>query len=108
MSLGAVREPGIVFGDGKRNSRRRASRRAAIAQWAMAQQDVGEVEVDASSLTSTKVRGLRRLVADDSSLAAHCDVLLCRLRRSDAEIALSMSVVVDAINARVRSRSKET
>lgn len=107
MSLGAVPEPGIMFGDGKRNTRHRASRRAAIARWAMARRDLGDDEIEPRELTTAKVRALRTLVADASDLAEHCDVLLCRLKRSDAEVALAVSVVVDAINTRVGPRSKE-
>lgn len=107
MSLGTVREPGIVFGDGKRNTRHKASRRAAIARWAMARRDLGNDEIELHELTTAKVQALRLLVADESDLAMHCDVLLCRLKRTDAEVALSTSVIVDAINARVGSRGKE-
>ncbi len=108
MSFGMVREPGIMFGNGKRNKHRKASRRVAIFRWAMAQRDLGVDEVDASTLTSTKIRALRQLVSDTSDLAGHCDVLLRRLPRSDAEIALAMSVIVNAINARIRPHNKET
>jgi hypothetical protein len=108
MSLGAIREPGIVFGDGKKRTRHKASRRAAIARWAMANRDLGDDEIAPRELTSAKVRALRTLVADSSDLALHCDVLLCRLKRSDGEIALAISVIVDAINARVRPRGKES
>lgn len=108
MSLGAIREPGIVFGEGKKNSRRRSSRRAAIARWALANRDLGDDEIEPQGLTASKVRALRMLVTDSSDLALHCDVLLRRLKRSDGEIALAISVIVDAINARIRSRNKES
>lgn len=108
MSLGVTREPGIVFGDGKKNTRHRASRRTAIARWAMARRDLGDDEIEPHELTTAKVLALRTLVADESDLAEHCYVLLCRLKRSDAEVALAISVIVDAINARVASRGKES
>lgn len=107
MSLGEVCEPGIAFGGSKRNTRRKASRRAAIARWAIANRDLGDDEISPSELTSGKVRAFRLLVADASDLALHCDVLLRRLKRSDAEIALAISVIVDAINDRVRPRNKD-
>lgn len=108
MSLGVIREPSVVFGDGKKNARRKARRLATIARWAMARRDLGDDEVKPGGLTMAKVRALRALVADASNLAEHCDVLLCRLKHTDAEVALAVSVVVDAINARVGSRDKET
>lgn len=108
MSLGEIREPSMVFGDGKKRTHRKASWRAAIVRWAMARQDLGDNEIESRELTTAKVQALRLLVADGSALAVHCDVLLCRLSRSDAEVANGILAVVDAINTRVGSRSKES
>lgn len=101
MSLGTIRKPGFVFN----------SRRAAIARWAMANHAIGDVEVDAGTLTPAKIRALREVCANGSPLAEDCDVAVGDLVLDDGNpddnIAMATDRIVDAINARVRSRNKE-
>jgi len=111
MSLGEVREPCIVFGEGKKNSRQRSCRRAAIARWAIANQLVGDAEVDVGSLTPVKIRAFREMCMSGSPLAEDCDVAVGDLVLDDGGpddgVAMAIDRIVDAINMRVRSRHKE-
>lgn len=111
MSLGEVREPSFVFGEGKKNSRQRSRRRAAIARWAMANQLIGDVKVDAGSLTPVKIRAFREMCMSGSPLAEDCDVAVGDLVLDDGgsgdSVAMAVDRIVDAINTRVRSRNKE-
>lgn len=112
MSLGDVREPCIVFGAGKKNRRHKASRRAAIARWAIANQEIGDVEVDANALTPAKIRAFREVCMNGSPLAEDCAVAVGDLVLDDGDpddnAAMAIDRIVDAINTRVRSRGKET
>lgn len=112
MSLGAVTPPGIGFGAGWKNSRAKASRRAAIARWAMAQRVLGDVEVTAQTVTPYQIRALRSFCMNGSPLAEDCMVALGELVLDDGDPednkAMAIDRIVDTINARVQSRTKET
>jgi len=112
MSLGAITPPGIGFGAGWKNSRAKARRRAAIARWAMAQHAIGDAEVTAQTVTPYQIRALWHLCMDGSPLAEDCAVALGELALDDGDPddnkAMAIDRIVDVINTRVQSRTKET
>ncbi len=112
MSLGAVTPPGIGFGAGWKNSRAKAIRRVAIVRCAMAHRAIGDVEVSAQTVTPGQVRALSQVCMNGSPLAEDCMVALGELVLDDGDPednkAMSIDRIVDAINARIQSRNKET
>lgn len=86
--------------------RAKAARRAAIARCAMAQQDLGDVEVTVRTLTSGKIRALRSLCMNGSPLAEDCMVALGEFVLDDGDPednkAMAVDRIVDAINARIQ------
>lgn len=66
--------------------------------------------IDAGTLTPTKIRAFREVCMSGSPLAEDCDVAVGVLVLDDGDpddnIAMATDRIVDAINARVRSRSK--
>lgn len=112
VSLGETRPPGIGFGKGRRGSRAKSDRRAAIARWAIAHRTIGDVEVTAQTVVPSQVRALWYVCMDGSPLAEDCAVALGQLVLDDGDpddnVAMATDRIVDAINARVAARNKET
>lgn len=104
--------PGIGFGRGWKGSRAKADRRAAIARCVIAHRTIGDVEVSARTVTSSQVRALWHVCMDGSPLAEDCAVALGQLVLDEGDpddnVAVATDRIVDAINARVLARNKET